>query len=218
MLLLHLLQDAYSPPQEAYQILNHYHREVRQLVHIFKKLLLAGEGRRLMPPAHCHFTGGKQKASQSWAVDSGHTSSQACPTETQGSSTALLWRWLLAMLSVVRHGLPCLWAAQSPLSPEVGATRGYKTDSAKLLFSLKAFSFPFTGEMPKPDKQNPVSPELPRCGPGRVVAAHEQVLRVSGWLSEIPAQLSCQPFPPEPTAGEPCGHRACPMALFGQSS
>lgn len=108
MLLLHLLQDAYSPPQEAYQILNHYHREVRQLVHIFKKLLLAGEGRRLMPPAHCHFTGGKQKASQSWAVDSGHTSSQACPTETQGSSTALLWRWLLAMLSVVRHGLPCL--------------------------------------------------------------------------------------------------------------
>lgn len=36
MLLLHLLQDAYSPPQEAYQILNHYHREVMQLVHIFK--------------------------------------------------------------------------------------------------------------------------------------------------------------------------------------
>lgn len=108
----------------------------------------------------------------------GHTS--ALLTCEGGAQLSSGGGWLAMWpVSQMLTTLP-LSSAGPTVPPTVEALRGYDTDSAILLLSLKAFSFPSTREMPKPDKQNPVSPELPRCGPDRVVAVHDplQVLRV----------------------------------------
>lgn len=96
MLLLHLLEDA-SSLQEAYQVLTEPLSQSSHAAGTYtQKLTLVGEGRRLMSSAHCQFTGGKQKASRSWAQGSGNTSSRACPADVQGSSMALLWGRLMS--------------------------------------------------------------------------------------------------------------------------
>lgn len=177
----------------------------RRLVREFEPLLQSSHAIGTYTQKLTHFEGCRQKAKillivNSWVENKKVLKAglrvQGTPIHTtalltsKGSSTAFLWRrWISnALVSQV------LIILQVPVFSHSRKHERIWT----LLYSCfleMLIVFPSTWEMPKPGKQNPGSPELPRYGPDRAGAAKNpsRVLREIEWLSEMPAHLLSAP-------------------------
>lgn len=153
-----------------------------QLGSIHKNSLILGGGGRRPKPSQLtvnSWVGSKKELKAELRVQGTPMHITAMLT-CKGSGTALLWRWQIRSASS-ESGVdyPACEPHKSHFSPMVENHEKLRNGlCCTLAFSKCLLSS--TWEMPKPDKRNPGSPEMPRHGPDRNGAAEKplRVLRV----------------------------------------